>query len=916
MNSSKKTIKSTVSIVLALIVFLMNSVLLHAAEANFWTIRHHKSVLQQKQRQATIELVRLPSRLGTVRTVSSHENVETTVLHIQDIHLNTEAQRNIGEVVQELMSREHVDLVALEGAFGPIDLRFFRTFPHQDMVRNVADLLLRENKISGPIHAALTSAKKIPPFVGIDDAAHYEKNVEAYRRSSRLKAQRSKGVQSLKIKLENKKRSTFNDTLYTFDQQAQAYHQKQISLGDYAKYLKQHVVLARARTQAFDLFLKILTLEDSLDLTRVEHQRTHFLATLMKHLDRHETQRFMNKASAYRTGQISHKGFYQFLNDLCDQKQLSLARFEALDDYIQYIMLSDSVDVKKLLTEVKKWESEIYESLIQTSKERKLVSESRRLYLIEKLIDFSLTPDDWKEYGDGRDAEDGLLAFEQFYEQAEQRDKKMSENLMAAMEEHKAKTAVLITGGFHAKGLARALEKRANVVSYVPRITRVDESNYLTIFTQEKTPLQRIFEGQKLFLSTKVMPGVREAKVMVLTMALGLKKLIDPLQHDASIGLNASKVVVKKTGKTITGVLTFDSDVLKIVLELDLNNNLIGYQAALQSSHLWSSILTTLSSFFFNHLEGISFWLMMVGIYLFFFALLTYERRFGLPSFPIPIGIRSGVLESGRGALVSKGRNFSLMAKKAKSGGRKLTNRANSELEVLRQNMSQERLSAMSQEEINEMVLAPLIAALQDPETQPSAENLLFIVLEARPGLVFRALHLTKRKNPDLADLVGSILHRMYQGPAGSLTFSQASKLDFIDLESFKQAIRSYHPGQRNVLNFLGMTALNAFGLVYCQKNFPEATRHQLSQFIQLFVREDSFDHLPAEVGPLYDLHKEVSASLNQDPKRKKHFLQMFLGPFVVAGDFRQGLTVMTPRFDAALANMKKSILVSNGFRI
>ncbi len=42
------------------------------------------------------------------------------------------------------------------------------------------------------------------------------------------------------------------------------------------------------------------------------------------------------------------------------------------------------------------------------------------------------------------------------------------------------------------------------VVSFVPKISKVDAENsssYLTAFAQEKTPLQKLFEGEKLFLA-------------------------------------------------------------------------------------------------------------------------------------------------------------------------------------------------------------------------------------------------------------------------------------------------------------------------------------------------------------------------------------------------------------------------------
>jgi hypothetical protein len=75
-------------------------------------------------------------------------------------------------------------LIALEGTWGDINLQPFRDFPHRQAVEQSADYLLKENKISGPIHAVLTGTGPLPPLIGIDDPTHYNANVEAYRQSA------------------------------------------------------------------------------------------------------------------------------------------------------------------------------------------------------------------------------------------------------------------------------------------------------------------------------------------------------------------------------------------------------------------------------------------------------------------------------------------------------------------------------------------------------------------------------------------------------------------------------------------------------------------------------------------------------------------------------------------------------------
>ena len=127
-----------------------------------------------------------------------------------------------------------------------------------------------------------------------------------------------------------------------------------------------------------------------------------------------------------------------------------------MKSYIDYLSLSDEIDAENLFKEMRELEREAYENLTRKEEERRLVKKSRELYLTGKLVNFALTQDEWQEVKQARDPRppknrnDGYLkTFHRFYEEAEVRDKAIAENLLKAMNKHNAKTAVLVTGGFH-----------------------------------------------------------------------------------------------------------------------------------------------------------------------------------------------------------------------------------------------------------------------------------------------------------------------------------------------------------------------------------------------------------------------------------------------------------------------------------
>ncbi|OVE77159.1 hypothetical protein BVX98_03385, partial [bacterium F11] len=250
--------------------------------------------------------------------------------------------------------------------------------------------------------------------------------------------------------------------------------------------------------------------------------------------------------------------------------------------------------------------------------EEELVLQSRQLYLTGKLLEFALTSEEWGEYKKVRSpqsvvrslnldinyglrtAHRGLiLPFESFYLHAEARDKAIVENLRKAMVKHNAKRVVLVTGGFHTKGILKhlqytnhglrttdsalsgesAVRSPWSVVDFVPKVTVVNNgSEYLSVFTQEKSPLDRLFTGEKLFLARLIQP--QPLTMAATAAAAGIRSSVDPKQtittnivdrslakaphlDDADVTIddpnpNTGEVTIDKEGQQIVTTVTKD----------------------------------------------------------------------------------------------------------------------------------------------------------------------------------------------------------------------------------------------------------------------------------------------------------------------------------------------------------------------
>lgn len=459
-------------------------------------------------------LAALTPDLGTLRSIAPGASTGPVVVFVQDIHQNDEAQKHIGAAVRALTEAGAVDVVALEGAFGPIDLNRLETHPRPDSVRVVADALLAEHKISGPVHAALGLGPAAPPLIGVDDPAHYRANVEAYRQSIALAEGVRRETRAAEEALAAQKAARLSPALRALDAARAEREDGRLSVGDYVGRLA--AAAPDAVPPMTRAFLEALRLEASLDFDRAESERASVLSALAGRLNESEKNRLIEWSVAFRLGKVRHAAYHDFLRALCARRGVDWSRTPTFARYVEYVLKADALDGSALEASIAELERAAFDKNTRTPAEARWMAETRRLAWRRRLTEFALTPRDWAER-ESLAPVDGTLpdCFASFYREAAARDRAIAENLIRALGERSARRAVLVTGGYHAPGLTEVLRGAgATVVSFVPRVSRVDAargSAYLSVFTQEKTPLEKIAAGERLFLAQDPAAGKAEA---------------------------------------------------------------------------------------------------------------------------------------------------------------------------------------------------------------------------------------------------------------------------------------------------------------------------------------------------------------------------------------------------------------------
>ncbi len=449
--------------------------------------------------------------VGTVQSISAAARPgRPTVLFVQDLHQNEGAQRNIGKVLRRMADAGLLDWVALEGAAGPLRFDRWRDYPRRDIVAGVGDFLLANHRLSGPAHAVFSSAAAPPAIDGVDNPSLYAANVDAYLRA-RERAPRLRQQLDRQRSVHREGVARLGPSLREYVRSTKAHESGAATLGAHARVLAT-LAPAAELPPAFLEFVRVLGMESALDFSRVESERARVLSELTERLTPSEKEGLLNDSVAFRAGRLRHDRFYETLRRLVKRK--GVAPSADFDRYVEYVVRAGRINGADLQRALRDVDQAVRTRWARTDFEKAWLEEDQRIARDRRLVDFALTPVDWEEHR-GIARADVFDPFVDFYKNAEARDNAMAARVIAGVRERRARTTLLVAGGFHGDGLTAALEKAGLVViRFVPRVETVGTATgdaALSIFAQEKMPLERIAAGEKLFLAPPPAAGLAEA---------------------------------------------------------------------------------------------------------------------------------------------------------------------------------------------------------------------------------------------------------------------------------------------------------------------------------------------------------------------------------------------------------------------
>lgn len=542
------------------------------------------------------QLLPLLSVNGTVREIHpalSAFSQAPVVVYIQDIHGQKRAQENIAALVLKILEMNPHAAIGLEGTAGPVPAQRFRR-QSADLNKEIGSFYLNVGWITGAEYAVF-AAKETPRTIGIEEKSLYLENVRAVQTALSQKERVLKHVQTKEKALNDEKASVYSNELKELEQKTAAHDAGALGLTGYLSYLMERSQ-ANKNTVAFpqiDLFLDTVRLENALDIKASQTERNAVLKQIVLKLGSERLHDLMNQTAALRSHVVSYPDFYRTLEELIKEANISLDPYPNFKAYIRYVKQADAIKPAPLLKEARVLKRTIGIGLCATQEQRDLYQATEKLELVEKLVRFRLTAEEWEEYKrevrsqkpEARINKKSLFLltsdswlltpFERFYEKAQARNRVMAENLLKAMEnedlrmQNKNKSdlnlhsafqnphlSILVAGGFHSGGVVEWLRRKATVVVVTPKLDHMDPaqtSEYLSVFTREKTPLEKLFLSPKLTLPETLSIQPLYSK----PIANAVHELTDPLAelfHKAAQNGSASRSFnqIKLTAKPLT----------------------------------------------------------------------------------------------------------------------------------------------------------------------------------------------------------------------------------------------------------------------------------------------------------------------------------------------------------------------------
>ncbi len=452
----------------------------------------------------------IPSNLGKVVDSQSFSSGKT-IVNIQDLHCHAEVQKNICAIIEDLQKKYEISAIFVEGGYGDINTDIFRNMDDKTIKLKILDNLIDNGRLTGAEYFDVKNNSSIPLY-GLEDKKVHQENFERLTEIFTNRSLYSTELLRIKNEISYLKAKYFSSEGKRFDAFLESYKNGKISSEKYYSFLKKYInkislqdedynsflYVSLDRYPAFSLYCDLLQQSKSINYNKASLEMRNLVKQLQETLPHNEFAELSLKTAGFGNADE----FVASLGEIGKKYSIDINPDGEFAKLVRYMSAGAGLNVLDFINEEKQVISDIRAAFAENEAEFEIAFLGDFYNRLEAFLDAKVTADEYdyfvREYANfiniyEKYAFKSDLAFFQnnidllkkFYEVNIDRNRIFVQNInkKTGAKNGKNGIVVVITGGFHSKGLSDIFKKnKMSYISIIPAVTtgtkRSEEAYY------------------------------------------------------------------------------------------------------------------------------------------------------------------------------------------------------------------------------------------------------------------------------------------------------------------------------------------------------------------------------------------------------------------------------------------------------